>query len=130
MIRNPITSAAVLAASLALAACNSSAEPSANDAAGNNAAEVNEAAAIAELPPSISASRTYRCRDNSLVYVDFLTNNTAQLRTSETGERHQLAAAEGGAAPFTAEGYSVSANAATATITVPGKSAQSCNARG
>jgi hypothetical protein len=130
MIRNSITSAAaIIAASLSLAACGGADEAASADNAANNVVEVNAAAALQELPPSIAASRTYRCRDNSLVYVDFFTNNTAQIRTSEAGERIQLAATEGNP-PFTAEGYSVSANAETASIAVPGKGAQSCNAGG
>ena len=31
----------------------------------------------------IQASRTYRCKDNSLLYVDFYTNNTVQVRTAK-----------------------------------------------
>lgn len=128
MIRNPITSAAALAAFLALTACGGSDE-AANDAAGNNAvtAEANSAAAISELPPSITASRTYRCRDNSLVYADFYTNNTVRVRQgSQTAEQTTLTA-EGGNPPYRASGWSISANADEVTITQPGRGSQSCH---
>ena len=37
-----------------------------------------------ELPPSIAASKTYRCKDNSLVYIDWLSDGSARLKTSRT----------------------------------------------
>jgi hypothetical protein len=80
------------------------------------------------LPPAIQASRTYRCKDNSLVYIDFYTNNTAMVRKEKGGDAvATLAAAEAGL-PFTADGYSVSANAAQISYASPGKGAQSCKA--
>lgn len=56
---------------LALAACNKSEAP----AQGEEAAEV--VAAPVELPPSITASGTYRCADNTIIYVDFFGDNVA-----------------------------------------------------
>jgi hypothetical protein len=35
------------------------------------------------LPPSISATKTYRCKDNSLVYIDWLTDGSARVKTAE-----------------------------------------------
>ncbi len=32
-------------------------------------------AAPVELPPAIAASKIYRCKDNSVVYVDWLSDN-------------------------------------------------------
>ena len=32
------------------------------------------------LPPSIAASKTYRCKDNSLVYVDWLSDGSARVK--------------------------------------------------
>ena len=120
-------SAAAFAACLTLTACGNNAADQAN-AAGANA---NQTSAKAErpLPPSILKSRTYRCRDNSLVYVDFFTDNTASLRTEQTGAPTPLAS-EGGSPPFTADGYSVSANADEAQIALPGKPSQSCHSNG
>ena len=73
--------AAPLAALLALAACENetidgNVDPNANAAAAN-------AAAALPPPPMIQASRTYRCKDNSLLYADFYTNNTVQVRPAK-----------------------------------------------
>jgi hypothetical protein len=87
---------------------------------------LKKAPPVKELPPSIAESRTYRCADNSLVYVDFFTNDTARLRTVQGGEYVELTAA-GGNPPYTAEGHSVSANAENVRITVPGRGSQSCH---
>lgn len=35
------------------------------------------------LPPSITATKTYRCKDNSLVYIDWLTDGSARVKTAE-----------------------------------------------
>ncbi len=114
---------AASAATLALAACNDQPETiNQYDAQ----AQALENAAPVELPPAITASRTYRCSDNSLVYVDFYNDNTAQLRTSQTGDTTVLTAA-GGNPPYTAEGHSVSANAENVRITAPGKNNLSCH---
>ena len=32
------------------------------------------------LPPAIAASKTYRCKDNSLVYVDWLSDGSARVK--------------------------------------------------
>jgi hypothetical protein len=80
-----------------------------------------------EAPPMIQASRTYRCKDNALLYADFYTNNSVRVRTSPTGESTTLTAANG-QPPYTAEGYSLSANAAQISYTAPGKGTRSCKA--
>lgn len=119
-------STAAVAASLSLAACNN--EPEVVQAGGADPqAEALKTAPKVELPPAIAASRTYRCKDNSLVYVDFYTNNTAMYRTEQGGTPTALTAAAPGQ-PYTAEGYSVSANADTISLTAPGKGTQSCKA--
>ena len=60
-------------AMLALAACNKTETP----AEGEAAAAATAPAAPIELPPSITASATYRCADNTILYVDFLGANIA-----------------------------------------------------
>jgi hypothetical protein len=125
MTRNLISFAAVaVAASITLSACRN--EPETVVLADPQRDALAKAPPVKELPPSIQDSRTYRCADNSLVYVDFYTNNTAQLRTSETGQPTQLRA-EGGNPPYRAEGYSVASNAARTSITVPSRGTQSCH---
>ena len=82
------------------------------------------------LPPSIEATKSYRCKDNSLVYIDWLSDKmTANVRAAKTDTPVQLKTAEAGK-PLTAEGYSLtgSAQGAGVTLTMPGKGSQSCEA--
>ncbi|HEX8192200.1 MAG TPA: hypothetical protein VF552_04805 [Allosphingosinicella sp.] len=126
MVRNVVTfAAAAFLAGTSLTAC-SDASPEAE--VQNNQTAERAAPAVESLPPSIAASRTYRCPDNSLVYVDFFTDNTAAIRLEELGTPTRLAP-ENGQGAFKAEGYSVAANEASTSITLPGKSAQTCRAR-
>jgi hypothetical protein len=120
--------AASLAALVTLSGCGQK-EPEVVDMNPDpQAAELAKAAPV-ELPPSIQASRTYRCKDNSLVYIDFYTNNTAIVRKTKGGEppvSTLTAETPGGA--YTAEGYSVSGNSDQVTYSAPGKGSQSCKA--
>jgi hypothetical protein len=118
--------AATVAALFTLGACNNG--PETIHAGGNDpqAKELAKAKPV-ELPPAIAASRTFRCKDNSLVYIDFYTNNTAMIRSKKGGEAVTVAATEPGK-PLTADGYSVSSNAAQISYTAPGKGTQSCKA--
>ena len=34
-----------------------------------------------QLPPSIQASKAYRCKDNSLIYIDWMSDQTARVKT-------------------------------------------------
>lgn len=124
MQNNRFFAAMTAASILSLGACNS--EPETINDFDPMAEQLKNAPPVKELPPSIADSRTYRCSDNSLVYVDFYTNNTALLRTRQGGDAVTLTA-EGGNPPYRAEGHSVSANAASVRITAPGKSNLSCH---
>ena len=120
-----LRAAAPILVACGLAACNSEPE-TINANFDPQAAELAKAKPV-ELPPAIQVSRTYRCKDNSLIYVDFYTNNTAQFRTEKGGQATTLTAAEPGGA-YTAEGHSVSGNGPQVTISAPGKGSQSCKA--
>ncbi len=117
--------AAPVAASLLLAACNNA--PEVVDTNPDPMKDELAKAQPVEAPPMIQASRTYRCKDNSLVYIDFYTNNTAQYRTEKGGAATMLTAAQPGQA-YTAEGYSVSGNGPQIELTAPGKGSLSCKA--
>jgi hypothetical protein len=70
----------ILAAAAALAGCNKEdhtivAGGPVDDQPVNAAAEAN-----VQLPPSISASKAYRCKDNSLIYVDWLSDGSARVK--------------------------------------------------
>ena len=120
---SPLIAAAPLAALLLLSACNRGAETEAAENEQANAAAANTAA-IAP-PPMIQASRTYRCKDNSLLYAEFFTDNSVRVRSEKDGPATTLTA-EAGNPPYKAEGYSLSANADQVTYSAPGKGSQSC----
>lgn len=93
-------------------------------------------AAPVELPPAISASKTYRCKDNSLVRIDWLAQNKGAYLHGEGQQQTHLKQAEAvaGQEPSTdlvAEGgYVLKGDPAASTIsvTVPGKGNRSCRA--
>lgn len=126
MIRNiPL----IALASLALAACNSQPE---NVVAGDTpdpmANELASAPAV-ELPPAITASKTYRCGDNSLVTIDWLADKkSANLRVGDATSPTRLATAAEGEALTAEGGYSLTGTSAASSIslTLPGKTALTC----
>ena len=72
-----------LAAAAALAGCNKE-DHTIVAGPGADEPEANVAAANVVLPPAISASKTYRCKDNSLVYVDWLSDGTARVKKDKS----------------------------------------------
>ena len=73
-----------------------------------------------ELPPSIVASHSYRCQDNSVVYIDWLSNDTARIK-QERGVVGTTVTREGEEGPYTAEGQSLTGSADAQTVTVNGQ---------
>ncbi|MGI8610726.1 MAG: hypothetical protein ACR2KH_00385 [Sphingomicrobium sp.] len=126
MTRTPLALALVAAA--ALAGCN---QEDHNIVAGGPADPMgNQANADVVLPPAIAQSKIYRCKDNSVVYIDWLADNkSANLRTERSAPPTQLVAPEVGE-PMVAEGYSLSGAGtdASVTLTRPEKGSQSCKA--
>lgn len=81
-----------------------------------------------QMPPSIAASHTFRCKDNSIVYVDFFSDRlTASLRAEKNGPPIRLVAAAKGE-PFTGEGYVLVGSDTSITLTKPGTASQACKA--
>ena len=115
-----------LAAALALAGCKQ--ETVTADAVPDDTGNAAAAAAPVEMPPAIKSSKTYRCKDNSLVYINLLEGDqAANLRMTKDGTAVMLKAPAPGE-PMTAEGYSLTVAAETVTLTQPGKPAQTCRA--
>jgi hypothetical protein len=128
---------------LALAACNKS-ETSAEADAGAEAPAAT--AAPVELPPAITASGTYRCADNTILYVDFLgKNEAADIRVGDkaatavrvTAPVAEVPAADAAAAPAaeaapagpmkSADGESsLSGEGKQINVKLAGKGAQTC----
>ena len=113
MDKTPLLAAAASAALLALSACQQGA-PEVINAYDPQEEALKNAAPVA-LPPAITDSRTYRCNDNSLVYVDFYNNNTALVRRTREGAP-TTATAAGGVPPYVGEGYTISGNGTHVTI--------------
>lgn len=124
MMTKPLPIAA-FAALLALAACNN--EPEVITANPDPMANELAAAPPVELPPSVKESHSYRCKDNSVVFVDFLSDDkSANIRTDRADLPKQVTAAAPGEA-MTAEGFSLSGTGETVEIAVNGGGAQSCS---
>ena len=117
MTRTPLLLALVAAA--ALAGCNGEDH---NIVVGPAGAEEDNSANVAnvQLPPSIVASHVYRCRDNSLVYVDWLNNDTARIKQSRGEVGVTVTKGEDGA--YVAEGQRLTGAPDAQSITVNGKS--------
>jgi hypothetical protein len=120
----------ILAAAAALAGCNKSDH---TIIAGQEPGDTSNAAANAnvQLPPTIAASKIYRCADNKIVYVDWLADNkTANVRTEPNGTPTQVTAPEPGKPMTGPDGYEVSGGPpyAAAKVAIPGHPSQSCKA--
>jgi hypothetical protein len=119
-----------LAAAAALAGCNKESHTIVAGPPGDNESNVAANGPVA-LPPSIVATKLYRCADNSVVTVDYLSDNkSANVHVGKETTSTQVTAPAPGQ-PMTAPGgYSVegSATGSSAKIAVPGHSAQTCNA--
>jgi hypothetical protein len=117
MHKTPLLAAAASAALVALSACQQN-EPERLNAYDPQEEALKNAAPVA-LPPAITDSRTYRCSDNSLFYVEFYNNGTALIRTTREGSPTQLTQT-GGTGPYGGGNFTVSGN--TARVTINGKS--------
>jgi len=127
MTRTPLF--ITLAAAAALAGCNKENHTivAGDDGDANSVADN----APIVLPPTIAQSKIYRCADNKVVYVDWLSDNkSANIRTDKEGSPTQVIAAEAGKPMTAAGGYSIegTANASSVKVAVPGHPAQSCKA--
>lgn len=119
----------IAAASLSLlSACGSNNEPEVVGGPADPMAKELANAAPVELPPSVKKSVQYRCKDNSLLFADFMSDDkTVLLRTEKDGTATSLKAPEAGQ-PFTAEGdYELSGTGEAVTAKIAGKSL-SCRA--
>lgn len=114
-------------AALPLAACQSEPE-TVTSVAPDPLADQKAAAAPVELPPAIRAQVSFRCRDNSLVYVDFFAGDRQVNFRTERGTPPTTLTAETAGGPYTAEGYSVTGDAENITLKQPGKDELTCRA--
>lgn len=140
---------ASFAAIIALAACSESEPEIVGGMADPDAGEIEEMAP-AELPPMRTREASFRCADNSVVYVSFYTNdsqvgvamaqdalqtilhNEAMAATDEAAEGETEAAAEAPAGPprYSGEGYTLVGNSDASSVHFArgGGGLQRCNA--
>lgn len=119
---------AAAAALLALAACEPKTENVTSVTPDPMASEVANRAPV-ELPPAIESSVTMRCKDNSLVYLEFFKGaKQVQFKGEKAGPATMLMAPNAGE-PYVAEGgFKVTGDAKVATVEAPGRGTLSCKA--
>jgi hypothetical protein len=112
-----------LAAAAALAGCDTKPEVVTGDGPYDPQANATANAAPVELPPSIVASHKYRCKDNSVLSIDWLSNGTKNSAnvTPQGGSLVSLAQAEVDG-DYTAEGATLKGKPADAAVTYNGQS--------
>ena len=118
-----------LLASLALAACNNESHTLVQNGPADPMGDALKNAPAVELPPAIAATKSYRCKDASVVYVDWLADNKgANFRAAKDDTPTQLKPDAEGKPPFTAAGDSLTGTAEAGSITLarPDIGSQSC----
>ena len=124
MLNRLLPAAAV--ALLALSACNNKPTEVSSVTPDPMAAEIANRAPV-ELPPAIKKEVTFRCKDNSLVYVTFFEGDKqALVKNSATGTPTKLTAEKAGD-PLKADGYEMTGTVKAVTLTQPGKPKQLCD---
>ena len=126
---------------LALAACNKTETPAEGEAGAEGTAAT---AAPIVMPPAITATGTYRCADNTILFVDFLgANEAADIRVGDKAATAVRVSAAAPAAPVagataapeaapagplkSADGESsLSGSGASINVKLAGKGAQTC----
>ena len=121
---------ATLLAAAALAGCNKQSHTFNGDTMADKSAPTVAPIDPASLPPAIAATKTYRCKDNGVVSIDWLSDKmSANVHPAKGTPPVHLKASEAGK-PLTAEGYALTgtADSSSVTLTMPGKGSQSCEA--
>ncbi|UUL82882.1 hypothetical protein OKW76_15365 [Sphingomonas sp. S1-29] len=127
-MKHRILPAVAVLAALSLAACQQ-AEPEVVDSrAPDPLAAAKEKAAPVELPPAIRGNVAFRCKDNSLLYVEFFDGDKLVNLRDKRGETPTPLRAPEAGQPYVAEGYSLTGDMENITVTQPGKGEQTCRA--
>jgi hypothetical protein len=121
----PALAAALL---LNLAACNSAPQNLSADDTDDQKEALAHAKPV-ELPPSIQASKSYRCKDNSTVHIDWFSGDKQAAVKLGKETTATMLKADAPATTKTAEGgfaLSGAASDPTVDLTTPGKDKLSC----
>lgn len=119
---------APIALSFLLAACGQPETITAGNLTDPDAEKIKAAPPV-KLPPAMLASTSYRCKDNSVVSVDWFNDGTtAAIKPKKDAAAVSLTAPAPGQ-PYVGSDYEVTGTADAKEITVkkPGGSAQACN---
>lgn len=126
---NRILCSTLLVAAAALAGCDQSDHNLTQQGPADAQADAVNAAAPVALPPSIAHSKIYRCKDNSVVYIDWLSDEkSANFRPEKNAMPVHMVAPEAGQKMVAEGGYSLAGTFADASVTLerPDKGAQAC----
>ena len=95
----------------------------------DEAAEALQANGPVALPPSIASTKTYRCADNQIVQVDWMSDGkSANIRAGDKGTVH-VVAPEPGKDMIAEGGFALSGAPGAASVRIAtGGAAQSCKA--
>ena len=125
MQKSTILAAAAFASLAALAACNK--EPEVVDTTADPQAEELAKAPPVTLPPAIRETKTYRCKDNSVVYVSFMDDGlTAMVRDKQEEPPLAKLKAPKEGEPFVADGFALSGSGDSVTYTSPDSGTLTC----
>ena len=103
----------------ALAGCDTSSE----DPAEAEANQLANAVANVQLPPAIVASHKYRCGDNSVLAIDWLSDGTVNsARVTPDGAAAVNVAQAEAEGDYTAEGTTLAGDPQATSVTFNGKS--------
>jgi len=122
-------SALPLTALILLSACDTKPTTIVGSGPADPDADKIKAAPPVKLPPAMLASKSYRCKDNSLIYVDWFNDNlTANLRLKDkTTTPVNLTAPSAGAA-YAGGGYELTGTADAKSVTLAkGGASQACD---
>jgi membrane-bound inhibitor of C-type lysozyme len=115
-----ILRATPLTALFLLAACDT--QPTTIVAGGGpNDPTANQIAAAppVKLPPAMLASKSYRCKDNSLIYVDWFNDNmTANLRLKDKAATPVNLTAPSAGAAYSGGSYELTGTAEAKSVTL------------
>ncbi|HEV2078989.1 MAG TPA: hypothetical protein VGR19_03700 [Allosphingosinicella sp.] len=122
-----LTAAFCLTALVAVPACNETKTVTANTVGDPQATELAKAQPV-ELPPAIRSSKTYRCKDNSIVYVSFLEDDVSALVRDKEEEPPiaKLKAPKPGEPFVNEDGFKLSGSGSSVTYTSPDSGTLTC----
>lgn len=116
-----------LAAMLSLAACQQPQPEVIDTNPDPMAAELANRPKV-ELPPAIRAEKSFRCDDQSLVYVNFFQGDKQVNVRLKQDDTPTILRAETAGGPYTAEGgWSLTGDDTKVTLLSPGKPSRTCD---